>query len=53
MAVNFEHRSRINASPGVVFNPCLDIDAHVESMSKSRERAITGVTTGRVASTRR
>jgi ligand-binding SRPBCC domain-containing protein len=48
MAVDFEHRSTINASPEVVFDLCLDIDVHVESMSKSGERAITGVTTGRI-----
>jgi hypothetical protein len=53
MAVDLEHRTRINAPPGVMFNLCLDINARVESMSKPRERAITRVTTGRIASTRR
>lgn len=33
---------------GALFDVCLDIDAHVESMSQSAERAISGVTTGRI-----
>jgi ligand-binding SRPBCC domain-containing protein len=48
LAVDFEHRTTINASPDVVFDLCLDVDAHVESMARSGERAITGVTTGRI-----
>jgi ligand-binding SRPBCC domain-containing protein len=32
-----------------LFDASLDIDAHVASMSRSRERAIAGVTSGRIA----
>ncbi len=36
----------INAPLAAVFNLSLDIDFHMQSMSKSRERAIAGVTSG-------
>jgi ligand-binding SRPBCC domain-containing protein len=34
--------------PGVLFDASLSIDAHVDSMAGSRERAIAGVTSGRI-----
>lgn len=34
--------------PGVLFDVSLSIDAHVSSMAGSRERAIAGVTSGRI-----
>lgn len=48
MAVDFEHSTKINAPPEAVFDLSLDIDAHRASMSRSRERAVAGVTTGRI-----
>jgi ligand-binding SRPBCC domain-containing protein len=48
MAVGFEHSTEINAPPEVEFDLSLDIDAHLASMSESRERAVAGVMTGRI-----
>ena len=48
MTVVFEHRTEIGAPPDVVFGLSLDIDAHLASMARSRERAIAGVTTGQI-----
>jgi ligand-binding SRPBCC domain-containing protein len=48
MAVGVEHSTEINAPPEVVFDLSLDIDAHLASMSESRERAVAGVMTGRI-----
>lgn len=36
------------AGPEAMFDVSLDIDAHIESMAQSGERAIGGVTTGRI-----
>jgi ligand-binding SRPBCC domain-containing protein len=46
--VEFEVRTALAAPRAMVFARCLDIDAHVASMARSRERAIAGVTTGRI-----
>lgn len=48
MTVRFEHETLIDAPPEVVFDLSLDIDAHRSSMSASNERAVAGVTTGRI-----
>jgi ligand-binding SRPBCC domain-containing protein len=48
MAVDFEVTTNIDALPEVVFDLSPDIDAHLASMSQSGERAIAGVTTGRI-----
>jgi len=48
MTVRFEHAILIDAPPEVVFGLSLDIDAHRSSMSASNERAVAGVTTGRI-----
>jgi hypothetical protein len=34
------------ASPDAVFDACLDVETHTQSMGKSAERAVAGVTTG-------
>ncbi|MEU2613932.1 SRPBCC family protein [Micromonospora sp. NPDC007271] len=39
----------VQAVPETVFDACLDVDLHTESMGTSAERAIGGVTTGRLA----
>lgn len=46
--VEFTLQTQIAAPREAVFARCLDIDAHVASMARSRERAIGGVTTGRI-----
>ncbi|TCB97609.1 cyclase [Micromonospora zingiberis] len=38
----------VQATPETVFDACLDVDLHTESMGASAERAIGGVTTGRL-----
>ena len=43
---HIELRTEIDASVEVVFHLARSIDAHLGSMSKSRERAIAGVTSG-------
>ena len=42
----FERRTVVKAPIDVVFDLSLSIDAHVESMSASGERAVAGVTVG-------
>ena len=44
--VEFELRTEIAAPIGRVFDLARSIDAHVDSMAQSRERAIAGVTSG-------
>ena len=48
MAVRFECTTRIGASQPAVFDLSLSVDAHLESMAGSKERAIAGVTTGSI-----
>lgn len=48
MTVRFEHETLIDAPTETVFDLALDIDAHRDSMVASNERAIAGVTTGRI-----
>ncbi|MGI8983314.1 MAG: SRPBCC family protein [Acidimicrobiales bacterium] len=48
MTVRFDHTTRIEAPAEVVFDLALDIDAHRASMSASDERAVAGVTSGRI-----
>ena len=48
VTVSFERRTVINAPVGVVFELSLDVDAHLQSQARSRERAIAGVTTGTI-----
>jgi ligand-binding SRPBCC domain-containing protein len=48
MTVSFEVETIIDAPIDRVFDLSLDIDAHRASMSASNERAIGGVTTGRI-----
>ena len=48
MTVSFEQEVLIAAPPEVVFDLSLDIDVHVESQAAAGERAIGGVTTGRI-----
>lgn len=48
MTVRFEVETLIDAPIGRVFDLSLDIDAHRASMSASNERAVAGVTTGRI-----
>jgi ligand-binding SRPBCC domain-containing protein len=48
MTVWLEHATHIEAPLELVFDLSLDIDAHRSSMSASNERAIAGVTTGRI-----
>ncbi|MGH9189667.1 MAG: SRPBCC family protein [Acidimicrobiales bacterium] len=48
MTVEFEQVTVINAPIETVFGLSLDIDAHLASMSRANERAIEGVTTGRI-----
>ena len=48
MTVRFEHQTRIEAPVELVFDLSLDIDAHRASMSTSKERAIAGMTSGRI-----
>lgn len=46
MGVAFECSMTIRASPEVVFDLSLSVDAHLESMAGSGEQAVAGVTTG-------
>lgn len=48
MASVFVIRTRSGATREALFDASLDIDAHVASMSDSGERAIGGVTSGRI-----
>ncbi|UOE45188.1 SRPBCC family protein [Agromyces larvae] len=48
MTAEFECSTAIAAPPDAVFDASLDIDLHVRSMGASRERAIAGVTSGRI-----
>jgi hypothetical protein len=48
MTVEFEAVTEIGASPDVVFDLSLDIDEHLGSMADSGERAIAGVTSGKI-----
>ncbi|MFI9643155.1 SRPBCC family protein [Micromonospora sp. NPDC051925] len=38
----------VQAVPEAVFDACLDVDMHTQSMETSAERAVDGVTTGRL-----
>ncbi|QOT18627.1 SRPBCC family protein [Paenarthrobacter sp. YJN-5] len=49
MPVAFVCRTRSTMSPADLFNLSRSIDAHVGSMTKSRERAIAGTTTGLIS----
>jgi ligand-binding SRPBCC domain-containing protein len=48
MTIRFELACDISAPREVVFDLSLDVDAHLTSIGRSRERAIAGVTTGRL-----
>jgi ligand-binding SRPBCC domain-containing protein len=48
MTVEFEVTTVIAAPIEAVFDLSLDIDAHLESMAASGERAVDGVTSGRI-----
>jgi ligand-binding SRPBCC domain-containing protein len=48
MTVRFEHEVLVAAPPASVFDLSLDVDEHLASMAASGERAIAGVTTGRI-----
>jgi ligand-binding SRPBCC domain-containing protein len=48
VTVRFERVTRIKAPIERVFDLSLDLDLHAASMASSRERAIAGVTTGRL-----
>lgn len=48
MTVRFERVTRIRAPIERVFDLSLDLDMHAASMASSHERAIAGVTTGRL-----
>lgn len=48
MTVAFEATTEIDAPVARVFKLATSIDFHLESMASSRERAIGGVTTGRI-----
>jgi ligand-binding SRPBCC domain-containing protein len=48
MTVQLEHEEMIDAPLEVVFDLSLDVDAHQASMARSKERAIGGVTGGRI-----
>ncbi|MFI1584241.1 SRPBCC family protein [Embleya sp. NPDC020630] len=45
---HFETTTHIRVTPARAFEACLDIDAHTASMASSGERAIGGVTAGRI-----
>ncbi|MEI2277418.1 SRPBCC family protein [Paenarthrobacter ilicis] len=49
MPVAFVCRTRSNMPPQELFDLSRNIDAHVGSMTKSREKAIAGVTTGLIS----
>ena len=48
MTVEFECRTSLEMPVDLAFERSLDIDLHVASMSRSRERAIRGVTSGSI-----
>ncbi len=48
MATTFTLVTECKADAATMFDISLDIDAHLESMSRSKERAIDGVTSGRI-----
>jgi ligand-binding SRPBCC domain-containing protein len=48
MTVRFERETLIDAPGELVFDLSLDVDAHRASMTASNERAIAGVTAGRI-----
>ena len=48
MTVHFTLTTPIPAPVEVVFDLAVDIDFHVRSMAHARDRAMTGVTTGRI-----
>lgn len=48
MAASFVCETRIAAPPEAAFDASLDIELHVRSMAASGERAVGGVTTGRI-----
>lgn len=48
MTVRFELQTLIDAPADLVFDLSLDVDAHRASMTASNERAIAGVTAGRI-----
>jgi len=48
MTVSFERATRVRAPIDRVFDLALSIDAHLDSMSGHHERAIAGVTSGRI-----
>jgi ligand-binding SRPBCC domain-containing protein len=48
MGVRFECSTVIAADPATVFDLALDIDAHTKSLARSGERAVGGVTAGRI-----
>ncbi|MFI5928265.1 SRPBCC family protein [Micromonospora sp. NPDC051543] len=43
-----ELTTHVQAVPEAVFDACLDVDLHTESMGSSAERAVGGMTTGRL-----
>ncbi|MFE3455169.1 hypothetical protein ACFXJ8_40250 [Nonomuraea sp. NPDC059194] len=47
----FELVTLVHAPPERVFDASLSVEAHTASMSASRERAVAGVTSGRLAPT--
>ena len=46
MTVSFTCHTRIGMEPGELFDLSRNVDAHVGSMAKSRERAVAGVVSG-------
>jgi ligand-binding SRPBCC domain-containing protein len=48
MTVRFDHETFIEAPAEIAFDLSLDVDVHRSSMSASNERAVAGVTTGRI-----
>lgn len=49
MAATFTRVTECPTDAATMFDLSLDIDAHVNSMSQSQERAIGGVTSGRIS----
>ncbi|SEM27035.1 Ligand-binding SRPBCC domain-containing protein [Nonomuraea pusilla] len=47
--VRFEVSTVVLAPPAAVFDVSLSVEVHTSSMSRSRERAVAGVTSGRLA----
>jgi len=46
VAVSFECRTMVGAPVTALFDLALDVDAHTQSMQRSGERAVAGVTSG-------